>query len=185
VKLNDEARTLLEDHLTAPAYLVRLAEAKCYGDAFQLLAHGLDKQKAVWWACLCLWSQSRPSPPAAVDAVLQVAVRWVLEPREENRQAAAALADPLTPAGNLAQALLYSGGSMVGPESPVVPPPPLLTARMVAATVLLASLEGDPLQIDRRSRLFLRLGGIDLPHGTNRTPQETPTQGADHHASAP
>jgi hypothetical protein len=50
---------------------------------------------------------------------------------------------------------------------------------------LLASLEGDPLQIDRRSRLFLRLGGIEVPHGTNRSAQETPTQGADHHASTP
>ena len=73
---------------TPSEYFDQLVSQEQYVKAVQFLAHALPKRAAVWWGCLCVWHVARPEPPELVATVLRGALRWVLEPSEENRRAA-------------------------------------------------------------------------------------------------
>jgi hypothetical protein len=170
-ELDGEARRHLREDQTPSDYFQRLVEHGLYPDAIRFAAHLLPKREAVWWACLCVWHVARGHPPDDQAAgALHAAVRWVREPSEANRRAAAAPAASAglnTAAGCAAMAAFWSGGSMSAPDLPLVPPPPYLTAKTVAAAVQLAPAQGDPRQLAEHYRQFL-LWAIDVDNGTNR-----------------
>jgi hypothetical protein len=95
------------------------------------------------------------------------AVRWVLQPSEENRAATktvAHAAGPSTPAGSLAMAVNLTGGSLGPPGTPPVPPGPFAPAKPIAAAVKLACTKSDPVRILDMQRLFVNLG-MDVAEG--------------------
>src|SRR6266536_3929242 len=83
VPLGDEAKKLLRDGLTPRQYLDVLIEKQQYVDAVRFLAHALPKREAVWWACLCARKAVGPNPPAPIQAALQAAEKWVVDPSED------------------------------------------------------------------------------------------------------
>jgi hypothetical protein len=86
-------------------------------------------------------------------------VRWLQEPTEPNRrlaETAAEQAGTTSPAGTLAQAAFWSGGSMSRADLPPVEPPPDTANRTVAAA-LLAAATADPAQAIEAYTLFLSL----------------------------
>jgi hypothetical protein len=140
-------------------YFERLCGEEQYRTAIGFLAHALPVRAAVWWGCLCVWDAARPSLPQPVDAALGAALRWVLNPIDELRRAAenaAAGADD-TPAGYLAQAVFFSGGSLLASNLPVLEPPPFLANRVLAGTILMAAAQA-PAADDEHLRLFLHWG---------------------------
>lgn len=160
-ELGDTARELLDDSLSPRQYLDRLIEKKAHADAVRFLAYALPKREAVWWACLCLGEIAGPQPPDRTPATLQAAVRWVLSPTEDHRREAMAPAnadDFATPAGFVAQAVFWSGGSMNPPDLPEIPPGEHLTARTIGGGLLLAACQGDPARIPVNYQRFLALG---------------------------
>jgi hypothetical protein len=66
-----------------------------------------------------------------------------------------------TPAGCAGIAAFFSGGSMGPPGTPVVPPGPLLTAKSVAASIILAAVTTEPDKADEKFTAFLDQG-IDV-----------------------
>ncbi len=165
-----EARALLRDSEKAGPFFQRLLEKELYRDAIGFTAYLLPKREGVWWGCLCVWQVSRPDPPEKIRAALQAAVRWVLDPNEQNRRAAEAAgkeAGPGTPAGSVALAAFSSDGSLSRPGLPEVPPPPFLTAKLIMGALLSAAAQGDPAKITERYRQFLTLG-IEVDDATNR-----------------
>jgi len=169
-KQGDEARRLLRDDPTADGYLTLLLDHQLYADAIQFVAHRLPHREAVWWGCLCVWKMSRPDAPEEVAAALKAAVGWVIDPSENHRRAAetagqAAGSD--TPAGCVAFAAFYSGGSMLPANLPEVKPPPFLTAKTLAAGLRVAAAQGPVDQGAACHRLFLQLAG-DVAKGKNR-----------------
>src|SRR5438874_13023943 len=161
VRLSPEAAQLLRSGLSPRAFFELLAERDLTSDALRFLAQAMPKRRAVWWGCLCAWHNRRPELEAAEAAALRAAVCWVLEPTEERRRAAeqpGREAKFSTPAGCLAMAAFWSGGSMTRPELPVVRPPAHLTGRLVGGTVLLAAARHEPLRYRFRCREFLALG---------------------------
>jgi hypothetical protein len=86
-------------------------------------------------------------------------LRWVLDPTEEHRRAAErAGADAADlPAGYLAQAVFFSGGSLIAPNLPVVEPPPFLANRVIAGAILMAAGQS-PIDRDEQLRLFVHWG---------------------------
>src|SRR5438045_2695423 len=167
--LGDKARGLLGDRQTPAEFFERLVSEKLYPDAVRFAAHLLPAREAVWWGSLCVWHVAAPSPPPATAPALRAAARWVREPTEENRRAAEApgrAAGAADPAGALALAAFWSGGSMTPPQLPAVPPPPLLPAKTVAGAVLVAATRGDPAGQEERYRHFLTLA-VDVSAGRN------------------
>lgn len=173
-ELSPEARALLRPDLAPKAYFDLLVRGGLCKDALRFTARWLSKREAVWWGCLCAWDRDRPEPEESRDRALRAAVRWVLDPSEENRQAARAVgktAGAGTPAGGVALAAFYSGGSMSYLDLPAVEPPEDLTAQTIASAVSLAAHLGKPSQHDARLRQFLRLG-LEVALGRNRWEQE-------------
>ncbi len=167
--LTEPARRLLRDGLPADAFLGLLRERGLLPDALRFLALALPRRVAVWWGCQCAWHLKGAEEPAPSLAALRAAVRWVLDPSEDNRRAAegpgqeAGLEDP---AGCLAMSAFWSGGSMTPPHLPAVKPPPFLTGRLVGGAVLLASVRHQPLRCLHHYRTCLALG-IEAAEGKN------------------
>jgi hypothetical protein len=171
----EAAQKLLRPELTASQYLAALMEQQLDPDAIRFLAHALPKREAVWWACLCVRS-ARGTTPAAAAAALYEAEKWAADPSEDNRRAAMSAAEVVglsDPAGCVAAASFWSGGSLAPPNLPVVPPGEYLTAHGVAGAILLAAVFTEPARAPEKHRAFLKLG-LDVASGANRWKEPAP-----------
>jgi hypothetical protein len=160
-KLSKEAAKLLRAELTPPQFVAALVQAGLYYDVFAFLAHGLPKREAIWWACLSVRHVLGPEVPPQEQAPLKAAVEWVLEPDETKRRAAQVAgeaADSATLAGKAAMAVYGSGGSLIAPNLPLVPPPATMTAQFVSACLSMASMRGHPSTIPAVQRELVDLG---------------------------
>lgn len=161
--LREDARPLLSPAATPREFLEALVANRQLASALSFVAHALPPREAVWWGCLCLRHASGPALPPEDAAACKAAAEWVLEPTDERRNAAAAIAEKTgvgTPAGSLATAVAWTGGSLSPPDPkvPVVPPGPWLPAKAVSGSVLLASAKADPVRIADVQRSFVELG---------------------------
>src|SRR5262249_43726957 len=138
--------------------LEALLRAKQFRPAIQFLAFALPVRDAVWWAALHLLV-CRSGNLLKEDArVLEAVARWVLEPDEPRRRAAAQLVNKETPAGLLASAVALTGGSLRPPPLPHIPPGPDLPPRGVALAVMRAVTSGPPDKIPEGFRQAVALG---------------------------
>ena len=168
--LSEQAKELLSDTLSPIQFLDLLLEQRQFTDAVRLLAHGLPKTEAVWWACLCGRSVLGANPPPQAAAALLAAENWVANPSEDHRRAAqtaAEAAEVKTPAGCAAMAAFWSSGSLGPPDVPAVPPAEHLTAKGVAGAVMLAAVQTEPAVAPEKFRRFCELG-IEVANGINR-----------------
>src|SRR5262249_2510386 len=152
---------LLRDGLSPRAFIELLLARKKYAAAISFVAHALPPREAVWWGCLCLRHTGGPRLAPPEEAACKAAAKWVLEPTEDNRNAAQAPAEKAgmgTAAGGLAMAATWTGGSLAPPNAPAVPPGPFLPAQAVAGAVLLAAAKTEPVKIADTQRLFIELG---------------------------
>jgi hypothetical protein len=159
--LDKNARQLLCDGMGPREFVETLVANQQYLAAIEFVAHALPPREAIWWGCLCLQHACGDDLPVPERAAFKAAVQWVLQPTEENRAAAKApaeVAGPASPAGTLAKAASYTGGSLAPPNLPTVPPGPFAPAQAVANAVKFASLKGDPLKMADRRRSFVELG---------------------------
>jgi hypothetical protein len=158
--LRAEARPLLKDKQTPREFLDALLAAQQYRTAIEFLAHALPAREAVWWGCLCVWHVT-PGLPPPEEAACKAAAQWVFEPTEDNRRAAQAPGEAAglgTPAGALATAAFWSGGSLTPPELPPVAPQPFMSARAVAGAVRLAATKAKPGKMREAERVFGEIG---------------------------
>ncbi|MBV9879073.1 MAG: hypothetical protein JO180_01190 [Gemmatirosa sp.] len=184
-KLDDETRALVPDALTAgaadPGPLVQaLLEADRMADALRVVGVALPPREGVWWAWVAARhaaevAQTRadgPAPSAAQRSALAAAERWIAQPTDEHRRAAwdiAQVAGLDTPAGCVAAAIYFTGGSITPPNGPFVPPPAGIHATMASTATLLAALATDPEHLREVAGAFAqqgveivrRLGGWD------------------------
>jgi hypothetical protein len=164
------ARELLAVTPNASFLLESLIARQLWRDAALMLAHGLQKRAAVWWACsVCReqlltieFSSSVASELAAIDC----AERWVRDPQERYRQAACeagAAAGSRAPAHWAAMAAFWATGNMTPDTGVVTSPPPFLYARAVVSAVEFAAARKGK-QRDDFFRAALRRG-ISLASG--------------------
>jgi hypothetical protein len=172
--LDEESLALLRDDPTPLEFLDALIAHERFADAIHFLAHAIPKREAVWWGCLCIKLAGGENLSPKELAALTAAVRWALRPEEEYRAAAkepAKAAGLGVPAGNLALAVQFSGGSLTPPGLPEVPPKPTLTAQSVAGAIKLAAVTAPPEKIELMFRQFLALGiGIARGKHTAKLP---------------
>jgi len=175
--LDEESLALLRDDPTPLEFLDALIAHERFADAIHFLAHAIPKREAVWWGCLCIKLAGGEDLSPKELAALTAAVRWALRPEEEYRAAAkepAKAAGFKAPAGLLAHAVSYSGGSLTPPGLPEVPPNPAMTAQSVAGAIKLAAATAPP---DRSKRIFHRFLALGIgiasgKHAENLPPVE-------------
>ena len=155
---------------TAPQISIeRLMEAGFYQDAIKLLAHGLPKREAVWWACLAARKAQKPEDGEDNINALLATETWARQPTEEHRMRCKELGEKTqykTAASWAATAASWCTGSMTPPGEPEVAPPAYLYAHAVAGSIALASATIDPENIEDHYKLFLAQG-LDLARGGN------------------
>ena len=133
-------------------------------EAIAFCAYLLPRRYCVWWG-----HESLVALGDYLDAndreMMELAATWVGSPKEDERYAALEAAmdsASKTPGVWVALAAGWSGGSMVGPDLPPVPPAPHLTARAVNAGILSVLARGtiDARQetLERFVRMAIRLG---------------------------
>jgi hypothetical protein len=145
-----EAKALLTTGMGPMEFLEALAANKLYADGIDFLAHALPAREGIWWGCLCLQHACGDALTPVERAACIAAVRWIMQPTEENRSAAkapASAAGMSSPAGALATAA--SGGLAPGPFAP---------AKAVSIAVKLAALKSPPAGIVQTQRSYLKLG---------------------------
>lgn len=156
--LSEEAQALVKPGMPVKALLAVLLDEKLWTDALRVFAYALPKREAVWWACQCA-RQAIPEKPAAIDAeIVKAAETWVYRPNEQGRRAAMDLAMKTEfdrAAHWTGAAVFWSGGSIAPPEAPPVEPGETLTGNAVVGAVLLAVVQPDPAQADKKRQLFL------------------------------
>jgi hypothetical protein len=170
-ELNKEARTLLREGQVPREFVEALLANRQYITGIDFVGHALPAREAVWWGCLCLQHTCGSNLSISDQAACQAAVRWVLEPTEENRLAAKEHSEKAGQ-GSVAEAL--AGASHLT-EDPSCPPDPSRKpsfgpAKAVAGAIKLASTKADPSRIVETHRLFLELG-IGVAEGRFRWPE--------------
>jgi hypothetical protein len=135
-----------------------LAANRQYLAGLDFMAFALPSREAIWWGCLCLQYATGHDLSESEKAACKAAVKWVLEPTEENRLAAKEPAEKAgqgCPAGGLASACLQTENPWGLPDP--ARKPSFSTAKSVTGAIKLASTKADPSRIVDTHRLFLEL----------------------------
>ncbi len=159
--LKQEVRPLLRDGMGPREFVEALVANKQSIAGIDFIAHALPAREAVWWGCLCLQHACGNSLSPADKEACKAAVKWVLEPTEENRAAAKVPCEAAgrgCAAAELAAAANQTGGNLAPAMAPPMPPGPFAPAKAVAGAVKLASIKVDPVKIVDVYRLFVELG---------------------------
>ncbi len=164
---NDAFAELANEHTTPIKLISHAMEQELFGDAVTFLAHALPVRESIWWSVTCAsslyhWNEDEANAVRAAKA-------WVHTPDETSRRYAEQMAHKASlenGAGWAAQAAFWSGGSMIKPEDPMVPPPPYLYAQAVAGSINLSAVLPDGEQAKERYHIFVEMG-LNIASGGN------------------
>jgi hypothetical protein len=167
IRLTAAGRALLRSEDTPREYFDRLRAARLLADARQILAHGLPRRRALWWAYTCACDAAAGRLPGNVQAIVELARRAIVDASDDNRQATQVLGHPDLDdhpmVTCLAMAVFFGGGSISAPHLPFVGPKPFVVPRLVSSVVYLASVHSEPAaylkHLDRYLECGLALAG--------------------------
>jgi hypothetical protein len=160
-ELGPEAAKLLDAEVSPPDFLARLMGQELYHDAIRLLAFGLPKREAVWWAYYCAKQAYGDTAPPPVEAVLAATETWVREPTDPNRRAAFDLAEKAgfdNPASCAAMAAFFSGGSISPEGQPEVQDQANVTPKAASGGIILAGVLEEPEKAAGKYKIYLGMG---------------------------
>jgi hypothetical protein len=143
IPLTEESQALIREEMLVPDYLEALIAGQHYIDAAQVLGKLMPQREGVWWAAQCVASSLGDSPKPQEVRALRAAERWVTEMTEDSRYEcfeAAKKARLGSPANCVAMAAFLCGPSLAPKGEDLVPPAPDFPAKMIAGTVMAASL---------------------------------------------
>ena len=144
-ELSAAAQKLLETIPATTPFLYALIAQRQWLDAVKLLAYGLRKRRAIWWACLICRDyiktiiKSDPEKCRRELAVVLLAEIWVRDPQQQNRTNAynAGLGvDTSSPVHWLASAVCCSAANL-----PRNPAEPVLSSHYIYARAICMVLE--------------------------------------------
>jgi Family of unknown function (DUF6931) len=157
-ELSEEAMRFARPDRKPQDYVAILVRNRLFDDAVAFLALVLPLREAVWWAWSCARDAAGETAAPPIEAALEAARVWILEPTEENRRTAGDAAEALEyegPAAFVALSVFLSGGSVGPADAPPAPPGPHEAARAIAGTVVMAAGEGDPSLLKERYSMFI------------------------------
>jgi hypothetical protein len=154
--LDSNAKKLLRDGINPEEFVTALIDKRNLVAAIDFLAHALPPREGIWWASLCTEHALGENWTARDKAAATAAVMWVMQPAEENRDAArapAAACDPMSPAGSAALAVSQTASE-----------PPFAWAKAIARAVVLASIKVPPANIGKMQKCYVDLG-LEIAEG--------------------
>ncbi|MGY0218189.1 DUF6931 family protein [Endozoicomonadaceae bacterium StTr2] len=158
--LRPECEPLLLDDPSVADYIARLQEQDLAGDLITFLCYGLPIREAFSWALNCVESADNSWTPDEMEA-LAVTRAWLHKPDDRNRrlgdQAAKRCGHKNGP-GWLAQAVYWSGGSLMPAGEPVVLPPDFLYAQALSGAINLTAILPDGANANERYQQYTKLG---------------------------
>jgi hypothetical protein len=161
-EVSEEARALLAPDHGPREFLQALVDKEQYSDAVRLLAHGLPRREAVWWAWVCARRAAGETPAPKIKAALDATELWIREPTDERRRAAmqrSEEADFGTPAGCAGLAAFLSGDNLAPANVPQpVPPGEFMAAKAVAGAIILAAVTVEPEKAGEKFQAFIQQG---------------------------
>ena len=162
--LEEEARQLAPQASDPRSFASTLASGGRQIDAVRLLAHLLPGREAVLWAWSCAKSCAPANLPALLSASLRATEQWIAQPDDEHRRAAMAAAQEAevgTPAGAAGLAAFLCGDSLAPAGAQPVAPAEFLSAKAVAASIMLSAVATEPEKAHAKYSDFL-LRGFEL-----------------------
>ncbi len=140
--LSEQAKAIKTQAPDCLSFVDLLCTNNLYQDAIQILAFGLPKREAIWWAYLAARDVDAHDDKAkqALDQVKN----WVYEPSEQNRLLTKQTLQDYSldnPFSWLLMAVFWSDGSISRPDEPPVIPQPHLMHNWVAGAVNLACVQ--------------------------------------------
>ncbi len=137
---SDEILALTNNDMAPDEFLQITIDNKLYLDAISFLAHALPMRESIYWAYLTTNFLAAKFTDKEL-AVLKTVKDWFSSPDETTRRQNGKLAEDLKlksgPAW-LAEAVFWSGGSILPPESPATEAPPFLYAKAVIGAISLS-----------------------------------------------
>jgi hypothetical protein len=119
-----------------------LIHAKLHFAAIKLLALGLPKREAIWWAYLCCYDYEANSAALTTQNALSTVSQWVHSPTENLRIQAKVLADHLeqyTASSWACMSVYWSGGSISPKEKQLVEPTEFMCGHAASNAIYLAA----------------------------------------------
>lgn len=159
--VSDEAKALLLPDDTPPAYVARLVAEGFPGDAVRVVSALLPAREGVWWGWTCSRKAVGDTATEAVIVAFAAIERWLRDPTDANRRAAmdaGEAADFGTPAGCVALATFFSGGSIAPANVDPVPPPPFVSGKALAAAILISAVLTEPEKGPEKLNEYLEQG---------------------------
>ncbi|QDV13780.1 hypothetical protein CA51_36710 [Rosistilla oblonga] len=159
-------------------FLAAQIEARTPSEGIDAMCKHAPANRLVWWGCLSAWSIWRPTPPPHEDAALAIAARWVFQPSDELRRAAAlqAKADTVGLCKWLLQAVQYSGGQLKIDDAGIDLPTPDVSGAYTKGFMHHLLATSPPVERATASQNFLQLArqAITRPMPTAEPTQPTP-----------
>ncbi|MBS1857938.1 MAG: hypothetical protein JST11_21395 [Acidobacteria bacterium] len=159
--LSAGAQELLRDDSTPNTYLDALEKQQLFEDAVSFLTHKMTVQNAVRWALECIRELQDPALKDKKNPSMDAAENWLKAPADPARWAANDAAEKskvTTSAELVARGVFYSGGSVVGPESPPVEPPPYCGQKFIAGGIRVTVVAYEPQKLTERYQRALAIG---------------------------
>lgn len=154
IRLSPAGAALLRADDTPRRYFDRLRAERLLADARHILAHGLPRRRALWWAYACAQQAVGNHLPASLNGVLDAVRVTIIEPTDARRQALEVLdraeLDEHPMVACLAVAVFLGGGTVSKEGLPFVAPKPFVVPRLVSSVVYLAAVHNEPVRyLDR------------------------------------
>ncbi len=159
-------REQVSPELTPVELINQLYQQKQWQNLVSFLCYALRPTEAIWWGYLCIDTLDSPLTDVQSQTVT-VVEHWLHAPDETHRRAAEIVIKQVgldNPAGWLAQAVFWSGGSITPLDAPENPAPPFLFCPAIAGAISLAAVLPDGAKGEKRYRQFIQMG-IDIANG--------------------
>lgn len=173
--LDEASRAIAEPNDGTPPREALVAAARALqkaghvDDAISVLAQGLSRRGAAWWACRA--ARFEPGGPAPAESgTLTYAEKWVRRPEQGIAYAAfeaATNGGVGNPAGCAAMAAFLAGDSLVPAHLPPLPPAGHLAGMLAAGGVKLAAVRREPIKADAHRAALMDIG-FAIASGTDR-----------------
>jgi len=146
-RLEEKAAALLEEDMSAEAFLSTLEQHGEHFAAIQVLAQALDPRRTVRWAVDCCRAHAPADVPEEEQDILDAVDEWLAAPSDEDRRTIGAAAEEVgleRPSACVALSVFFAEGSLAPADLDEVPVPEGACGQAASGAILLVLVQDRP-----------------------------------------